>query len=99
MEIRNASNPRDVKHYTTDRLREEFHIAGLFTADNFKMVYSHIDRIITAGFMPVEKELKLTNGGNVEAAKKVGAEIAKRAIAMYTKVTDILFRDKFFAEI
>ena len=27
----------------------------------------------------LEKELKLTNGGNVEAAKIIGAEIAKRA--------------------
>ena len=62
MEVRNASNPKDMKHYTTERLREEFLITGLFTADNSKMVYSHIDRIITAGFMPVTKELKLEAG-------------------------------------
>ena len=68
MEVRNASNPKDMKQYTTDRLREEFHIAGLFTADSYKMVYSHIDRIITAGFMPVTKELKL------EAGKELAAE-------------------------
>ena len=40
MEIRNASNPRDVKNYDTDRLREEFHISKLFTKDNMQ----HIDR-------------------------------------------------------
>ncbi|MBR7133303.1 MAG: 5-dehydro-4-deoxy-D-glucuronate isomerase [Clostridia bacterium] len=62
MEIRNASNPKDVKNYTTDRLREEFHISKLFCKDEIKMVYSHIDRIITAGFMPVETELKLVGG-------------------------------------
>ncbi len=62
MEIRNAANPKDVKHYTTDRLREEFHISKLFTKDNIKMVYSHIDRIITAGLMPVYQELKLEGG-------------------------------------
>lgn len=62
MEIRCASNPKDVKHYTTERLREEFHIANLFTKDNTRMVYSHIDRIITAGFMPVLCELKLEGG-------------------------------------
>ena len=33
MEIRNASNAKDVKYYTTERLREEFHIANLFTKD------------------------------------------------------------------
>ena len=62
MEIRCASNPKDVKHYTTDRLREEFHISKLFTKDNIKMVYSHIDRIITAGLMPVYQELRLEGG-------------------------------------
>lgn len=68
MEVRNASNSKDVKHYTTDRLREEFHIANLFTKDNIRMVYSHIDRIITAGFMPVFHTLKL------EAGKELAAE-------------------------
>ncbi len=68
MEVRNASNPNDMKHYTTDRLREEFLIQGLFTPDNVKMVYSHIDRIITAGVMAVEKELTL------EAGKELAAE-------------------------
>ncbi len=67
MEIRNASNSKDVKHYTTERLREEFHISGLFSKDNFKMVYSHIDRIITAGFMPVYQELQLTAGKELAA--------------------------------
>ena len=62
MEIRNASNPKDVKNYDTDRLREEFHISNLFTKDNIKMVYSHIDRIITAGLMPVNQELQLVGG-------------------------------------
>ena len=33
MDLRCASNPKDVKHYTTERLREEFHISGLFTPD------------------------------------------------------------------
>ena len=68
MEVRQASNAKDVKFYTTERLREEFHIAGLFTADNVKMVYSHIDRIITAGVMPVRQTLKL------EAGKELAAE-------------------------
>ncbi len=68
MEVRNASNAKDVKFYTTERLREEFHIANLFTKDNIRMVYSHIDRIITAGLMPVFQELKL------EAGKELAAE-------------------------
>ena len=67
LEIRNASNSKDVKYYTTERLREEFHIANLFTKDNVRMVYSHIDRIITAGFMPVFQTLKLEAGKELAA--------------------------------
>ena len=68
MEVRQAANSKDVKHYTTERLREEFHISGLFTKDNVRMVYSHIDRIITAGIMPVHQILRL------EAGKELAAE-------------------------
>ena len=67
MEVRCASNPKDMKHYTTERLREEYHIPKLFEKDQIKMVYSHIDRIITAGFMPVKKELKLEAGKELAA--------------------------------
>jgi len=67
MEVRNASNSKDVKHYTTERLREEFLITDLFTKDNVKMVYSHIDRIITAGAMPVDDVLTLEAGKELAA--------------------------------
>jgi len=67
MEVRDASNAKDVKYYTTDRLREEFHIANLFTKDNIRMVYSHIDRIIVIGMMPVFAELKLEAGKELAA--------------------------------
>lgn len=65
MEVRNAANPREVCNYDTDRLREEFLIQDLFKPGVIKMVYSHIDRIITGGACPVsslrlegEKELR-----------------------------------------
>ncbi len=67
MEIRCAAHPEDVKKYDTDRLRKEFHISKLFTKDNIRMVYSHIDRIITAGLMPVFQELKLEGGKELAA--------------------------------
>lgn len=68
MELRTASSPRDVKHYDTARLREEFLIQGLFPADSVKMVYSHIDRIITGGCMPVSEAVALTAGEELRAA-------------------------------
>ncbi len=68
MELRTASSPKDVKHYDTKRLREEFLIQGLFAADEIKLVYSHIDRIITGAATPATRELKLTAGGELRTA-------------------------------
>ncbi len=66
MELRTAASPRDVKHYTTERLREEFLIQDLFVPGEIKLVYSHIDRIITGVAVPVEP-LKLTAGEELRA--------------------------------
>ncbi|MBE5962515.1 MAG: 5-dehydro-4-deoxy-D-glucuronate isomerase [Lachnospiraceae bacterium] len=67
MELRTAASPRDVKHYTTERLREEFLINDLFKEDDIKLVYSHIDRIITGSAVPVKGELVLTAGDELRA--------------------------------
>lgn len=67
MEVRTACSPKDAKYYTTDRLREEFLIQNLFVPDETKMVYSHIDRIITGSAMPVNKEIKLLAGEEIRA--------------------------------
>lgn len=66
MDIRNACNPVDFKGYTTERLREDFLIQGLFVQNEVKMVYSHIDRIITGGVLPV-KAIKLEAGSELRA--------------------------------
>lgn len=67
MEIRTAASPKDVKNYTTERLREEFLIQGLFRSDEIKLVYSHIDRIITGTATPVSGKLQLTAGEELRA--------------------------------
>ncbi len=66
MELRTASSPRDVKHYTTERLREEFLVDDLFKTGEIKLVYSHIDRIIFGSAVPVEP-IKLTAGDELRA--------------------------------
>ena len=66
MELRTAVSPRDVKHYTTQRLREEFLIQDLFVPGEIKLVYSHIDRIIAGAAVPVEP-LTLTAGEELRA--------------------------------
>ena len=67
MELRTAASPRDVKHYTTERLREEFLIQNLFVPGEIKLVYSHIDRIITGAAVPKEP-LTLTAGEEIGRA-------------------------------
>lgn len=66
MELRTAASPKDVKNYTTDRLREEFLVQNLFVKDEVKMVYSHIDRIIIGAAVPT-KSLALDVGSELRA--------------------------------
>lgn len=67
MELRTASSPKDVKHYDTERLREEFLISDLFGVNEIKTVYSHIDRIIVGSAVPSGKALVLTAGDEIRA--------------------------------
>ena len=39
-DIRYAANPNDMKRYTTEELRREFHISGLFQPDRVTATYS-----------------------------------------------------------
>lgn len=66
MEVRTAASPKDVKRYTTDRLREEFLIDDLFQVGEIKLVYSHVDRIITGSAVPATP-LKLEAGAELRA--------------------------------
>ncbi len=68
MELRTAASPRDVKYYTTERLREEFLIQELFVPGEITLVYSHIDRIITGAAMPLTTPLALSAGEELRAA-------------------------------
>ena len=53
MDIRYSANPRDVRRFTTQELREEFLIENLYRPDQVTAVYSHVDRMVTLGCMPV----------------------------------------------
>ena len=62
LKMRYANHPNDIRTYTTDQLRENFLIEKIFNPDILSFTYSHIDRIIVGGIMPVEKELSLVGG-------------------------------------
>lgn len=60
MEIRYAANPVDVKSYDTQKLREQFLVEDLFQPGKIKLVYSHYDRLIIGGIMPIKEALVLS---------------------------------------
>ncbi len=58
-DVRYANHPDDSKHYTTADLRRHYHISHIFEPDSINLTYSHQDRIIAGGIMPVEEDLVL----------------------------------------
>ena len=59
LDIRYANHPDDSRHYTTEELRKHYLIEKVFVADEISLTYSHQDRMIAGGAMPVNGELKL----------------------------------------
>ncbi len=59
IEERWGTHPGDVKHYDTEHLRREFLIERVFEADAVLMTYTHNDRLIVGGAMPVKEALRL----------------------------------------
>ncbi|MFZ5967714.1 MAG: 5-dehydro-4-deoxy-D-glucuronate isomerase [Bacillota bacterium] len=72
MDIRYGANQLDAKTYDTERLREEFLIEKLFEPNDILATYSHIDRIITMGAMPVNDIINLEK--NIDCQKNLGVE-------------------------
>ena len=54
MEIRYAHHPEDFKTYTTEKMRQQFLIPSVMVPGEITLVYSHVDRIIAGGAVPIE---------------------------------------------
>ena len=67
MDIRYSASPNDVKRYTTEELRKEFLITDLYEPDTVKATYSHVDRMVVMGIMPVHEEVPIDKGIDVWA--------------------------------
>ncbi|WP_145514403.1 5-dehydro-4-deoxy-D-glucuronate isomerase [Yersinia massiliensis] len=59
MDVRQSIHSDHAKSLDTQGLRKEFLIETLFCADEFTMTYSHIDRIIVGGVMPVTQSVTI----------------------------------------
>ena len=70
MDIRYSTGKEPFKIMTTEELRKEFLIQNIFTSDQVSAVYSHVDRIVTMGAMPVTKEINLEM--NIDPWKNFG---------------------------
>ena len=80
MQIRHSIHPNHAKTLHTDELRQEFLIERLFVADTMTLTYSHVDRVVVGGVMPLATEV----GFPADVAKLIGSEffLARRELGL-----------------
>lgn len=83
MDIRYSANPDDVKRYTTEELRKEFLIENLYRPDEVVAVYSHVDRMVTLGCMPVRETVSIDKGIDVWANFGTKFFLERREIGIF----------------
>ncbi|MBR6571690.1 MAG: 5-dehydro-4-deoxy-D-glucuronate isomerase [Clostridia bacterium] len=83
MDIRYSCNQRDFKRYTTEETRNEFLIENLFVADEVTAVYSHVDRMVTLGIMPVNEIVPLDKGIDIWANFGTTYFLERRELGMF----------------
>ncbi len=67
MDIRYSANQKDFRRYTTEETRKEFLIEGLYVPNEVVAVYSHVDRMVTLGCMPVDEVVPIDKGIDIWA--------------------------------
>ncbi len=83
MDIRYSANQKDVKRYTTEELRREFLIENLYVPDEIVAVYSHVDRMVTLGCMPVHETVPIDKGIDVWANFGTSYFLERREIGIF----------------
>jgi len=83
MDIRYSCNQRDFQRYNTQEIRREFLIDKLFVPDEVTAVYSHVDRMVTLGIMPVRKTVSIDQG--IDIWKNFGTDffLERRECGMF----------------
>ena len=83
MDIRYSCNQRDFKRYTTEETRDEFLITDLYQADKVVSVYSHVDRMVTLGCMPVNETVPIDKDLDVWANFGTEYFLERREIGIF----------------
>ena len=68
MDIRYSTGPEDFKHYTTEDIRREFLIQGAFKPGELRLTYSHVDRMLSGGAVPLASPIPLVGGKELSSA-------------------------------
>lgn len=85
LDVRHATGPGSVETATTEELRARFVVAGLFAPGEVRGTYTHHDRMVVAGAVPVgDQVLALTGGGPLGA----GPFLAHRELGIVNLGTD-----------
>jgi 4-deoxy-L-threo-5-hexosulose-uronate ketol-isomerase len=77
-ETRHASHPSIIPTLNSQKMRETYHIGGIFIPDDVSLTFSHIERMINGGVMPVNKAIELSE---VPALNK-GPFLARRELGV-----------------
>ena len=79
IEVRQAVHPDAARRFDTAELRRNFLITRIFEADAIPLTYSHIDRLVVGGAMPVKGALTL------EISKPIGQAtfLARRELGVF----------------
>ena len=77
-ETRHASHPSMIPTLDSSKMRSTYHISGIFIPDDASLTFSHVERLINGGVMPVHKAVDLSE---VPALSK-GAFLARRELGV-----------------
>ncbi len=83
MDKRYSVNPMHFKRMTTAEMRAEFLIEKLFEDDKLNYTYSHVDRMVTLGAMPVNETVSIEKGMDVWADFGVNYFLERRELGLF----------------
>jgi 4-deoxy-L-threo-5-hexosulose-uronate ketol-isomerase len=67
MQIYQAISQREAQGFNTEQLRENFLIESIFQNNEIKMYYTHYDRVILGGAMPINSAITLPTYDNLKS--------------------------------
>lgn len=72
VDVRYSTGKEPFSRMNTEELRKEFLVTNIFKADDISAVYSHVDRIVVMGAMPVKATVDLQK--NIDPMKDFGVD-------------------------